>query len=387
MNELMTWPILLFATILAFTIIDKTQRYFTSQRQLKQCSTLANNKETIFVAINNFSGSVAGGRALFSLFEHAKCPFRVKVGIYEASYMPRAAAVMYYESLQKRFSISDNVFSQNIKSISKSSRERGTYMARQIVMETAYGGEAFILTIHDGVEMMQNWDEILIKTYLHMQSTMPTQNTVIVAPPAPLETLSSLSFGWLGLSSQEKLLPRFPIVGSFSEGGLPIHTSRAFLGKTSNNSAQKSLLWTSACSFSPASFFVDSTESVLDSNVMENNFHHAIQKRILPSLFQEDTLITCDGMVAGWTYVCSPSCVSRLYYDPDYSVISTRSGIPLEDIDATNKKVRDTILHKELGPYLHEIGLFKKPAPKAFTGVVDASNEAEIASKHGLKTK
>lgn len=382
------WTLLCLFGFLSLSLIDKLQRYYTSVRQASICT---NENQTIFVAITNFSGAIAGGRCLFSLFEHAKCPSRIRVGIYEASYMPRAVAVSYYESLQKRFSISDNVFSNSIKSIAASTKSGGPYHARQSLFEHAYLGEDFILTIHDGVEMLQNWDVDLLKTHTNFSTSL--QNTVIIAPPAPIETISSITFRLFGVSSQENPEARYPIVGGFSESGLPLHASKPFLGG-SNPEGMKSLLWLSACSFAPCSFFVDSKVTVLEHAAIDESLRlekkevrlcHAIPKRTLPNLFQEDTLVTCDGMACGWTFICAPKCVSKLYYDPDYSVISTRSGILLEEIHTTSKQVRD-ILHKELGPYLQELGLFKKATSKAFSGVVDINNSIEIENKHGVKT-
>jgi len=382
MSPTMVWASIFVVTLVMITIIDKIQRHFTSLRQASQC---VNEKQTIFVAITNFSGAIAGGRSLFSLFEHAKCPYRVKVGIYEASYTPRAVAIPYYESLQRRFSVSSNLFSSSIKSIANSSRNGGPYAARQSLMENAYSGEDFVLTIHDGVEMLQNWDVDLIEAQKNASTSL--QNTVIVAPPAPIRTISTVTFKLFGVSSQENLEPRYPIVGGFSESGLPLHSSKPFLGGA-NPDGMKSLLWLSACSFAPSGFFVDSKMSVLEHSMntaaQQTDFRlcHSIAKRDLPNLFQEDTLITCDGMAAGWTFSCAPKCVSKLYYDPDSSVLSTRSGIALEDIYSTSKAVRD-LLHKELGPYLQELGLFKKASPKAFSGVVDVNNSVEIENKHG----
>ena len=380
MSPTMTWAVFLIVTISILTIIDKGQRYFTSLRQAKQC---LHEKETIFVAIMNYSGGIAGGRCLFSLFEHAKCPFRIKVGIYEASYMPRAASVSYYESLQMRFSISSNLFTSSIKSVAASSRTNGTYTGRQHLIETAYNGEDYILTIHDGIEMLQNWDIDLITSHKKLSTSL--QNTVLVAPPAPIQNMSvsSYTFRLFGMSSQKNQEPRYPIVGGFSETGLPIHTSKPFLGG-SNPEGMKSLLWMSACSFAPSSFFVDPQIQALSDQ--KQKLCHAIPKRQLPYLFQEDTLVTCDGMASGWTFVCSPKCVSKLYYDPESTVVSTRSGIPLDDIHETSKNVRD-LLHKELGPYLQELGLYKKASPRAFSGVVDLNNSIEIENKHGRKVE
>jgi len=78
--------------------------------------------------------------------------------------------------------------------------------------------------------------------------------------------------------------------------------------------------------------------------------------------------------------------VSKLFYDPDYSVVSTRSGIPLENIHATSKAVRD-LLHNDLAPYLQELGLYKKASPKAFSGVVDLNNSLELENKHGTAAR
>jgi hypothetical protein len=382
MSPTMTWAVFLFVTISALTLIDKAQRYFTSLRQSKLCG---NEKETIFVAIMNYSGGIAGGRCLFSLFEHAKCPFRIRVGIYEASYMPRAASVSYYESLQMRFSISSNLFTSSIKSVAASSRTNGPYTGRQNLLDTAYNGEDYILTIHDGIEMLQNWDVDLLSAHKKLSTSL--QNTVLVAPPAPIQnmTVSSYTFRLFGLSSQETPEARYPIVGGFSETGLPIHTSKPFLGG-SDPEGMKSLLWMSSCSFAPSSFFVDPHINALSAHEKDVKLCHAIPRRQLPYLFQEDTLVTCDGMSSGWTFVCSPKCVSKLYYDPESSIVSTRSGIPLDDIHETSKSVRE-LLHKELGPYLQELGLYKKASPRAFSGVVDFNNVIEIENKHGRKVE
>jgi len=383
LSPTMMWASLFFATLVILSIIDMVQRHFTYKRQELRC---VNETQTIFVAIQNFSGAIAGGRCLFSLFEHAKCPSRVRVGIYESSYMPRAVAVPYYESLQRRFSLSNKIYSSSIKSIANSTRNGGPYAGRQSLIENAYSGEDFILTIHDGVEMLQNWDSDLIEA--HKKSSTELHNTVLVAPPSPIQTLSTIkniSFNIFGISSQAEMDPRYPIVGGFSESGLPLHASKPFLGRAKQPEGMKSLLWVSSCAFAPSAFFVDSKISALEqaaSGLTDFRLCHAIPKRELPHLFQEDTLITCDGMAAGWTFTCSPKCVSKLFYDPDYSVLSTRSGIALENIHTTSKAVRD-LLHNDLAPYLQELGLYKKASPKAFSGVVDLNNTLELENKHG----
>ena len=386
LSPTMMWASLFFATLTILSIIDKVQRHYTNKRQELRC---ANETKTIFVAIQNFSGAIAGGRCLFSLFEHAKCPSRIRVGIYESSYMPRAVAVPYYESLQRRFSLSSRIYSSSIKSIANSTRNGGPYAGRQALLESAYSGEDFILTIHDGVEMLQNWDFDLIEA--HSRSSTEMHNTVIVAPPAPIQTLSTIkniSFNIFGISSQASMDARYPIVGGFSESGLPLHASKPFLGGA-NPEGLKSLLWVSSCAFAPSGFFIDSKVSALEqaaSSSADFRLCHAIPKRDFPHLFQEDTLITCDGMAAGWTFTCSPKCVSKLFYDPDYSVVSTRSGIPLENIHATSKAVRD-LLHNDLAPYLQELGLYNKSSPKAFSGVVDLNNSLELENKHGTAAR
>jgi hypothetical protein len=115
----------------------------------------------------------------------------------------------------------------------------------------------------------------------------------------------------------------------------------------------------------------------------QQNFAIAIARRNLPFLFLDDTLITCDAMAAGWNFHCSTRGISRFWFDSDANIVSTRSGIPLEDIFKDSKETRD-IMHKELGPYLQEIGLYKKATSKAFLGVVDPSNREEIGKKHGF---
>lgn len=387
------WGFFFVATLVVLTLVEKMQRHFTSLRQVSQC---VKETATIFVAITNFSGAVAGGRCLFSLFEHAKCPFRIKVGIYEASYTPRAVAVSYYEQLQRRFSTSSNVFSSNIKSSANSTRNGGTYVARQAIIESAYNNEDYILTLHDGVEMLQNWDvDLIALANAHKQKK---ENIVIVAPPAPIQSMSILSLALFGFSTSVGLEPRYPIIGGFSDSGLPLHASKPFLGGAQPDGLQ-SLFWSSACSFAPSGFFVDSKTSALEHSSLNTTLHldssmdsniivdtpplcHAIPRRKLPNLFQDDTLVTCDGMASGWQFQCAPKCVSKLYYEPESSVLSTRSGIPLDEIQATSKLVRD-LLHKELGPYLQEVGLFKKASAKAFSGIVNVNNSIEVENKHG----
>ena len=362
-----------------FSVLDYIMRNFKSKRQQSACSSLKD--ETIYVALLNYSGSGAGGRCLYSLFENAKCPTRIHVGIYEASYIPRGGAVEFYDKLQKRFSSSALNFKTQIKSFPVSSRNGGSYVARQHLIEKTYADEKYILTLNDNVEMLKNWDEELVRTL----SSLP-KNNVVVAPPSPAKNV----FTWLFDSNLDA---RYPVVGGFSESGLPLHTSKPFLGNSSlDSNVQKSLLWMSSCSFCHASFFVESKKPLLSLNhenqnknedEEQQNFAIAIARRNLPNLFLDDTLLTCDAMAAGWNFHCSTRGISRFWFDSDANIVSTRSGIPLEDIFKDSKETRD-IMHKELGPYLQEIGLYKKATSKAFLGVVDPSNREEIGKKHGF---
>jgi hypothetical protein len=85
-------------------------------------------------------------------------------------------------------------------------------------------------------------------------------------------------------------------------------------------------------------------------------------------------------MAAGWSFVCCPKLIARTYYEPNFGTIAARSGIPLQDISNTSKKVRD-LLHSELGPYLVDIGLFKRATERAFSGIINKDDSLETLAK------
>jgi hypothetical protein len=247
----------------------------------------------------------------------------------------------------------------------------GSYNARHDLIEKTYSNETFILALHDCVELQKDWDEILINAILDEKKRSPLKNVAIVAPPIPVRA------GIFGLfSNEEDFLPRYPVISGFTYAGLPLHSSKPFNKNVSDFNGIPSLLWNSSCSFCPANFFVNSTVAVSNTSVVGTS----IPRRNIPNLFHEDTLITCDAMAAGWSFVCSPKLVARTYYEPNFGTIAARSGIPLQDISTSSKKVRD-LLHAELGHYLVDIGLFKRATERAFSGIIDKDDMLEALAK------
>ena len=75
------WTVLCIFLLIGLSIHTRWKQTSSRKRMEKFCSS--NGNQTIFVALISEHSSISAAKTLFSIFDNAACPKRIRVGLYE----------------------------------------------------------------------------------------------------------------------------------------------------------------------------------------------------------------------------------------------------------------------------------------------------------------
>jgi hypothetical protein len=284
-----------------------------------------NSSQSIFVALLGEHSSASIAQTLFSIFENASCPHRIRVGLYEIIDNEEDASEKYLK-LSRKNSVSGLSYENQITIMKRFSSDRGRYGALRELMQHALKDSRFVLTSNDTSLFLQDWDIKLI---------------------SEIDRFSHTS---LILSTSE--FPSFTVLSTF-EDGMPIVGWRS-LHKSAEVAAK---FWIYQTSFSTASFW-RKMRWQKDSDYL---------------IAGTDVMVTCDALSRGWKFIHSKTNILTLQ--------STSDNLWTYPYKLTKSSVFDC--YKDQLKSLGMVDSFKDAA----LGVVDDKNEDELNSKYGSRAE
>ena len=272
------WLTFTFIILIIFSVHSAWKKRKIMRQNVSKCASSKNKK--IFVALISENGFLVAAESLHNIFSSASCPHNVFVGMHEIVLSDphiekrNSLALKEFIKLSKSYALSGNAtdydFSAHVTSAIRLSTDESPVGAilDLINYEASNKNYDYVLTLSDGVRMMDNWDLKL------MNQSASYQKTVFVMNPENSPSFSS--FG--GFIKDAPIINRYPIVEK---------------GQTSQNVCAKFFMW--ECSFAPMSFWCAGTE-----NQIKNGTCSLSVSKISKLFSGYELLITIESKKRGW---------------------------------------------------------------------------------------
>lgn len=247
-------------------------------RQLAQeCTGGQNSAASIFmILLCRSSAEVeATAQSLVKVFDSSSCPMHISVGVYEvvADLRAQSTVAQRYAELAPASLRLGRSFMDRIRFVKvPAARAMLPDAARGFVLSQAYSGEAFVGTVASGVELLENWDVVLLEA--RRKSGNPLAFVVSAPSPPPHAPLakskprapSSAENQWSALMSSvgerfalstqvetasSQLEAGFLVAAQSRRGFWPRLSARAY-ARPDTESPQPSLFWSGELSLGPA---------------------------------------------------------------------------------------------------------------------------------------
>jgi len=340
-KSILGWASLGLMVLIALSLHDKFRQRKARKRVEQSCK--GGSSDSIFVALVGHHSTRSTAQALFSLFDAASCPKRVRVGVYELVDEQAGSLLDMYARMAEKYGALGLAFRERVTVLKRFAEDQGLYGALWELMEHAYAGEAFVLTLDDSTQMHTGWDEKLI-------------NASLKAPPRSALVLPTASD------------PSFLVLERFEEG-LPVLGRRRLQGTAADAVASK--FWAANASFARAGFWARDQPAALPSR----------REQLKHLTIGTDLLVTCDALQRGWRFLhpAKPHTISRPLATAAHSMWqSTRASRRACDV------ARESVLFSELQPQLQRLGLRAGSVqPDAALGMVAPRDAEEAAAKYG----
>lgn len=160
------------------------------------------NYNTIFVAIPCYRDEHACAETLFSIFNEASCPWRLRVAVMHhmqpADEQYGLDILSLYEHVVLRHSATS--FQSQINMVIRPASEAsGPWEARRFLLRSAFQNERFVLLVNGNTQFVRNWDALCLDQYAWMLRLNPrpilTTYPALVDPEQPLEALPTYPVG------------------------------------------------------------------------------------------------------------------------------------------------------------------------------------------------
>lgn len=249
-------------------------------RQLAQeCTGGQNSAASIFMILlcRSTDEVEATAQSLVKVFDSSSCPMHISVGLYEvvADLRAQSMVAQRYAELAPASLRLGRSFIDRIRFVKvPSARAMLPDAARGFVLSQAYSGQAFVGTVASGVELLENWDVVLLEA--RRKSGNPLAFVVSAPSPPPHTPLHSLKSEprapstaenqWSALMSSVgerfavttppsvangQIEAGFLVAAQSRRGYWPRLSARAY-ARPDTESPQPSLFWSGELSLGPA---------------------------------------------------------------------------------------------------------------------------------------
>jgi hypothetical protein len=314
------WGVLGLLALAALSFHTRWKQSSTKKTIRRACKE---SKDGIFVALVGEHSTLASAQALFSVFQQASCPYRVRVGLYEL--IQRESVLDVYKRMAEKNSDSGLSFVENVVCMRRYAENKGPYAALGELMQHSYSGEKYVLTLSSSVQMLKGWDTLLI----HLSEKAGPKTALVVSP---------------------KLHPSFYVLKNFENGFPEFGAKPMFLPQNA-----PSKFWTRECSFAPASFWT----KFRDLRFLRHG---------------TDALISADAVAAGWKFL------SPCKHDIALPIAAGESA--WERTLQQENRAQKAFL--QLEDSLRVLDL-KQAGRLAIMGIVNEQDEDEIRAKYGTR--
>lgn len=349
------WAGLVLLALAALSVHTWWRQRKARKRVDAQCGS--GSGASVFVALLGERSSAATAQALYALFEGASCPQRIRVGLYELvpSGAPPASsgAVDLYRGMVERYSAAGVSFHSRVTVMRRMPEDQGPYGALWELLQHAYEGEAYVLTLSDGALLQRGWDAALVRAL-----ERAPQRTCLVLPAGG----------------------GFPVLAGF-EDGVPVLGQRPFVspevvgGSNSSNSSRDLVpvkYWTRDASFAPAGMWVPPSPAAMPCR------RQALQHLLAGS----EVLVSAEAVQRGWRMATLPASELPLIVQPA-AVGAPSAWRPSKASREAADRAR-ALLHSSaaLTSALAGLGLHGSVSKDAVLGIVDSRDTDEVTAKY-----
>lgn len=325
------WAALGLVVLVALSLHTRWKQRGARKRMQAACANVDNR--TIFVALLGEHSTLNTAQALYSVFEHAACPSRVRVGLYEVVDDADGSALDVYTRMAEKNGASGMSFASQVSVLQRFAADRGPLGALQELFMHALRDEAFVLTLSDATQVLKGWDKKMLELVER------AGRTCLVVTPATN--------------------PSFGVLSDF-EDGLPVLGLRN-LSSFANTPAK---FWQRECSFAPADFWKQRGKE--------------LQSEALRHLDAGlEVLVTCDAMARGWKFLHpAKHALAQPLPSSFRSCWGSSRASRAASADAR-------LAFTRYSEPLRALGMLGDIRKEPLLGIVSAADEDEIVTKYG----
>lgn len=226
--------------IVMYYVYAAIRRY---NRQLTIQNNCRGGGDTYFVMIYSFRDSVATATTIMELFEHAYCPMRINIAVYQDMDKYDVDTYSIVSDYVEQSDVLKRVVNTNLKIITSDDATRasnGALFAYKQMLIRASENEKWACIMHPGASPCVHWDRVLINQHTRVNN----RSAVLTLVPAR-ERRASISSdinrtdmqGWIrslthsaqraSRNVRDSSIATFPVVKEFN-GRIPVLEPRSF---------------------------------------------------------------------------------------------------------------------------------------------------------------